>query len=289
MALFDDIPLNVDRNPSPAPSPGPPASSGIGLWPIAAIAALAVTLAALWFFVFRARTPATQGVAHTTVDLPRPPARRAGEPGDAIDLPPLDQTDALVRTLVGRLSSHPVAAAWLTTNGLIRNLTVVTANIADGETPAKHLAPLRPTGAFATKTSGGVTRIDPASYRRYDNIAAAVDALDARGVARFYATIKPRIDDAYRDLAGRDPDFDRTVERAIVMLLRTPAIDEDVQVRSSKVMYEFANDAYEDLPAAQRQFLRMGPRNVRIVKAKLRAVAGYLGIPESALPAPDGR
>ena len=54
-------------------------------------------------------------------------------------------------------------------------------------------------------------------------------------------------------------------------------------------MYEFANDAYEDLPAAQRQFLRMGPRNVRIVKAKLRAVAGYLGIPESALPAPDGR
>jgi hypothetical protein len=31
----------------------------------------------------------------------------------------------------------------------------------------------------------------------------------------------------------------------------------------------------------------MGPRNMRIVKAKLRAIAGYLGIPETALPPPD--
>jgi hypothetical protein len=289
MALFDDIPLNTDERTSTTTTPPPTPPSGIGVWPIVAIALLAVTLAALWFFIFRARTPPAQSVAHTTVDVPRPPARGRGEPGEAIDLPPLDQTDALVRTLVERLSSHPVASAWLTTNGLIRNLTVVIANIADGETPAKHLAPLRPSGAFATKTSGGVTRIDPASYRRYDQIAAAVDALDARGVARFYATIKPRIDDANRDLAGRDPDFDRTVERAIVLLLRTPVLDEDVQVRTSKVMYEFTNDAYQELPAAQRQFLRMGPRNVRIVKAKLRAVAGYLGIPESELPPPDAR
>jgi hypothetical protein len=29
----------------------------------------------------------------------------------------------------------------------------------------------------------------------------------------------------------------------------------------------------------------MGPRNVQIVQAKLREVAGFLGIPDSALPA----
>jgi hypothetical protein len=31
----------------------------------------------------------------------------------------------------------------------------------------------------------------------------------------------------------------------------------------------------------------MGPRNMRIVKAKLREIAPFLGIPESALPARD--
>jgi hypothetical protein len=221
------------------------------------------------------------------VNRPYVPARSAAEPGEAIDLPPLDQSDALVRTLVGRLSSHPLIAAWLTTDGLVRNLTVVVANIADGDTPAKHLGPLRPAGSFSTKTSRGLLWVDPASYKRYDGIAAAVDSVDARGAARFYATVKPRIDDAYRDLAGSDPNFDRTLERAIVMLLSTPAVEDDVQVRPAKVMYAFANPALEELPKAQRQFLRMGPRNVWIVKAKLRAVAGFLGIPDAALPPPD--
>ena len=39
-----------------------------------------------------------------------------------------------------------------------------------------------------------------------------------------------------------------------------------------------------ELTAAQRQLLRMGPRNVRIVQAKLREVAGHLGIPGQNLP-----
>jgi hypothetical protein len=49
-------------------------------------------------------------------------------------------------------------------------------------------------------------------------------------------------------------------------------------------LYTYANPSLEELTPAQRQFLRMGPRNVRIVKAKLREVAGFLGIPDSALP-----
>lgn len=289
MADFDDLSFNSNRPPAPAPEP--PAASPISTTAlIGAAVVLVAAIGALWYFGVHDRSggPASHSVSETTVDLPKPPTHRGAEPGEAIDLPPLDQTDALVRTLVGRLSSHPAVAAWLTTQGLIRNLTLVTANIADGETPAKHLAPLKPKGEFTTQTSGGVTRIDPASYARYDGIAAAVDGLDARGVARFYATIKPRIQDANRDLAGKDADFDRTVQRAIVILLSTPPSGDNAQVRTGKVTYAYADQELQDLPAVQRQFLRMGPRNVRIIKAKLREVAGYLGIPDSALPRPDG-
>jgi len=284
MATFDDLSLNRNTTQQPVEPPG----SGTGFWPIIIVVILGLSAGVL-YFVYRAKTPAPQNVAQSTGDVARPPARHAAEPGDAIDLPPLEQSDAVVRSLVEKLSSHPVVAAWLTTNGLIRNLTVVIANIADGETPAKHLRPLKLSGDFATKTSRGLMFIDSSSYHRYDGIAAAVGALDARGVARFYATIKPRIDDAYHELAGSDPDFDRTVERAIVVLLRTPVVDDDVQLQStSKVTYAFAKPEFQDLSAAQRQFLRMGPQNVRLVKAKLRQVAGFLGIPDSALPPPDG-
>jgi hypothetical protein len=285
MASFDD--LSLDPNRPPAPEPVGPAPSSSGFWLMFAVVLIALALGLIWFFVTRATTPEAPQTAAQPTELGRPPARRAAEPGEAIDLPPLDQSDAVVRTLASRLSSHPVATAWLTTNGLVRNLTVVIANIADGETPAKHLAPLRPAGTFSTKTSGGATLIDPATYHRYDGIAAAVDGLDARGVARFYATIKPRIDDAYHDLIGPEANFDQTLERAIVMLLRTPIVEQDIRLRTGKVSYPYADPSLEELTAVQRQFLRMGPRNMRIVKAKLRAVSGFLGIPESALPPPD--
>src|SRR5262245_47801130 len=284
MADFDD--LSFDSGPAEAPPPhtrlGPP------LWPAGLVAVLLAGLGALWYFGNRNSTPpptttTVKGVAQTNVDVPR---RGQAEPGEPIDLPPLDQSDAIVRTLVQRLSSHPAVAAWLTTDGLIRNLTVSIANVAEGETPAKHLRPLRPKGTFAARRSSGALWVDPASYARYDGIAAAVEALDARGVARFYATVKPRLDDAYRDL-GTGDDFDRTTERAIIMLLKTPTVDENVQLRESKLMYDYANPSLQGLTKAQRQFLRMGPRNMRIVKAKLREVAKYLGIPDTALPPPD--
>src|SRR6185436_17103797 len=123
--------------------------------------------------------------------------------------------------------------------GLIRNLTAVVTEIADGNTPAKDLRPLRPAGAYAAKTSGGSTWIDPATYHRYDAIAAAVDGLDARGVARFYATVKPRIDEAYHELTGSDADFDRTLVSAIVMLLKTPVVDANVRLQPSRPLYTF--------------------------------------------------
>src|SRR5262249_4556887 len=173
------------------------------------------------------------------------------------------------------------------TTGLIRNPPVLVPNIADGETPARHLKPVKPASEFTTKESRGLTWIDPASYKRYDGIAAAVDGLDPRAVAHFYATIRPRVDDAYHELVGPDGDFAKTLERATVMLLRTPVVDGEVQLRTGKLSYAYANPSYEGLTAAQRQFLRMCPNNVRIVKAKLRAVAGFLGIPDAALPPAD--
>jgi hypothetical protein len=61
-------------------------------------------------------------------------------------------------------------------------------------------------------------------------------------------------------------------------------VEGEVRLNADRVSYRFADPALESLAAAQRQFLRMGPRNVRIVQAKLREIAGYLAIPSENLP-----
>jgi hypothetical protein len=57
-----------------------------------------------------------------------------------------------------------------------------------------------------------------------------------------------------------------------------------VRVRPAPVLYQFTDPRLERLSGAQKQLLRMGPRNVRIVQDKLREVARALRIPADRLP-----
>ena len=106
-----------------------------------------------------------------------------------------------------------------------------------------------------------------------------------RNFARLYGTFKPRIEEASRELGSQDQTFDRTLERAIVAILETPAVDGPVRLRPKGIGYAYADERLEDLTGAQKQFLRMGPRNVGIIKVKLRQIALALGIPSDQLPA----
>jgi hypothetical protein len=210
--------------------------------------------------------------------------RPLGAAAESIVVPPLDESDPLVRNLVGRLSAHPSVAAWLATEGLIRNFTVVVVNIADGNTPATHLRVLRPSGSFRTVEQNGDLYTDPRSYERYDRIADAVASIDTAGSARLYATLKPRIEEAYRGLGFPDASFDRTLERAIASLLQTPIADAPLRIEPRGIGYGFADPRLQTSTGAQKQLMRMGPRNVRIIERKLREIALELGIPPGRLP-----
>jgi hypothetical protein len=261
--------------------------SGSGLWIVFA-AAFVVLAAAAGYYLWHREPPKGQPAA-AGVTQSRPAGedtRGVAEPGENIELPPLDESDGVVRELVRRLSSHPSIAAWLTTDGLIRNFVVVTVNIASGGRPERHLRRLAPQAAFRTQGVEGGLTIDPRSYQRYDGYAAAITAVDARGAARLYATLKPRIDEAYRELGEGSGDFDAVLERAMGELLRVPVVQDPVRVTPKPTTYAYADPRLEALSPPQKQLLRMGPYNVQPIQQKLRDVAGYLGIPPSRLPAP---
>jgi hypothetical protein len=270
-------PADVDLDKPISDRSGPSAQRRPSLALLAGIGVLLLSLGAAYIFL-RRPPPETSAPAAKTA-----PARKA-EPAEQIVLPPLDDMDPIVRQLVERLSSHPTVAAWLTTDGLLLNFVVVTSRIATGESPIRELKTLGPIPRFRTRGSDENRSIDPSSYRRYDRHAAAVAALDARGAARLYETLKPRITDAYRRLGPSDVDFDRVLERAIVELLRVPVIDGEIALVPHGTVYAFAEPRLQQLSAPQKQLLRMGPQNVRAVQAKLREIAPLIGIPESRLP-----
>jgi hypothetical protein len=244
----------------------------------------AAGIAAYIALVWRPRPAPTQAASSAPRTLANEPPPSLGGTGEPITIPPLDASDTLVRTLVQALSESPAVMAWLPTNGLIRNFTVVVANIADGATPAKHLSVLRPPSIFRIVERDGHLYVDPRSYARYSAIADAIASLEPAGAARLYATLKPRIEEAHRDLGSSDRSFDRTLERAIVALLDTPIVDAPVRINPKGIGYAYADERLESLTAAQKQLLRMGPPNVRIIKTRLREIALALGMAPTQLP-----
>ena len=243
---------------------------------------IAGLIAAVAFVLFRgARSERAQNAAPPRADAVK--VRQV--PTDVNTLPPLDETDALVRELVRALSAHPVAAAWLANERLIVNFVVVTGKIADGVTPAAELKSIGPIAPFQVRDARSLS-IDQSSYRRYDRYAQAVAALDAGGVARLYETIKPRVNEADRNFGGAGA-FDAVLERAIVELLQVPVVEGDVAIRPAGIGYALADPKLEGMSAAQKQLFRMGPDNVRAIQHKLREIASALGIPDSRLPRPS--
>jgi len=261
-----------------------PPQSHSGVWIAVAGLVVAACAAGYYAFVWR-RTPPAQTAAPPKAATPVSESPSLGGAGEAVTLPPLDESDTLVRTLVQRLTESPAVMSWLPTNGLVRNFTVVVANIGEGPTPAKHLKVLRPSASFRIVSRDGGTFVDPRSYDRYTTIADAMASVNPAGAAKLYATLKPRIEEAHRDLGSAD-SFDRTLEKAIVALLATPAIDGSERLRPKGIGYGYADERLESLTPAQKQLLRMGPRNVRVIKTRLREIAVALGIPPSHLPAP---
>lgn len=237
------------------------------------------------------RTPSPAPTPAATVATPAPSPLPTASPAvtPPIQLPALDQSDALVRRLAAGLSARPELAAWLATDGLIRRFVAAVDNVADGALPTKQLDFLRPRERFSV--SGERDRrvvIDPRSYHRYDAVAAVFASVDAAGAVRLYRSLKLLVDAAYKDLGYPDRDFDDTLGRAIAMLLEAPVLEGPVELTHRVISYRFADPKLEALPDARKALMRMGPRNERLIQAKLRELAGALGRPHvgSAGPAP---
>lgn len=221
-----------------------------------------------------------------------PPPAPAAPADSAASLPPLDASDARVRELLSGLSSRPELAEWLVTDRLVRRFVGAVVSVAAGTSPRDELEFLDPEGEFRVREGGegGEARrggaataatIDPASYRRYDPVAATFASLDTEGTARLYRRLRPLFREAYRELGFSEGSFHGTLARAVENLLAVPVPEGPVEVvpADEGLGWAYRDPALEALSPAQKHLLRMGPENVRRVQAKLRELAGALDLP----------
>ncbi len=263
--------LELDRGGVTPPPPPPLEAPSYTKWIVAAIVAVAVLGGVARWWTMR-EPPAAAPVAEAPV-VPAP----APEP-PAIVLPPLDDMDPFLRTLLGALSSRPELARWLATDNLIRQMAAMIDRVSQGASPARDLKVIAPNEGITTEGRGRTRTISDASYRRYDGIAATVTSMDPAAVATAYRTIRPRLNEAYVALGRTDTDVDVAVRRALDLLIATPIPNGPVTIVEGKgATWAYADPALESLQPAQKQLLRLGPANAARVVTLLTAVREQIG------------
>ena len=137
---------------------------------------------------------------------------------------------------------------------------------------------MKPERRFGVSGVEPNVRVDPRSYRRYDTHAQIIDSLDTSGVAELYQRLEPLMTQAYDELGSPDTRFRSTLERAISHVLEVPVVEGPPVVMMGAAFYEYTDERLDSLTPVQKQFLGMGPDNVRTVQEKMRAVAGAIGL-----------
>ena len=185
---------------------------------VAGVVALLVLAGGLAWWIFRPGEEADPPVTFTP-EATQPETAPALPSAPPLELPELSASDAFIREVVSRLSSHPQLAAWLVPDDLVHRFVGAVVDLAGNSTPAEHVRHLTPTQGFSTQQSGERTVISDNSFRRFDLLAATAASLDTRGTAELHVQLLPLMEEAYAELGIPDFTFAETVRLAVNNLL----------------------------------------------------------------------
>lgn len=211
-------------------------------------------------------------------DIPPAPAPEPAPPPEPEPTEPpltLETSDQPLRDQLAPLLS-PVLSTGLEASNLLDRGVAVVDGMSRGAMPYKLLPLARPEGKFTTRKTAGQEYVDPAGFARYDAYAKAIDSLDTDALVAAFHRFRPLLEEAYGSLGYAPEEMDNAVIRALDNIIAAPVVEEPLPVKKVEAVYRYVDAEFEQLPALQKQLLRTGPANTRLIQSKARALRAAL-------------
>ena len=184
-------------------------------------------------------------------------------------LPNLLDSDILIRQIMGKMS--PGLLPWLSADQLIRRYMLVVNDFAQSQRIANHMSFIRLDKPFLVEMIGNELFISSKCYQRYNRLVQAVQAINTKVAIMFYKQIRPLMLQVFMEFGyPEDISLEKTLKKAVAQILATPVVEGRVGLVRPSMYYKFADKKLELLNPVQKQMVRMGPENTRIIKSKLR-------------------
>jgi hypothetical protein len=185
------------------------------------------------------------------------------------ELPDLLSSDNYVRQALANIS--PGLAQWFKVDQLLRKSLLIVNDFAQGLHSSKHMSFLRLAEPFSVEQGANGTVIATKSYQRYDKLAQSIQTIDAKSAVALYQKLRPLLLQVFAEFSyPQDITLESIVNKAAGEILAAPAPDGQIALVRPSVHYKFADAKLEALSPVQKQIVRMGAANTRIIQAKCR-------------------
>jgi hypothetical protein len=183
---------------------------------------------------------------------------------------PLDVSDLAVKQSILTITKMPILSTILINDGILDKIVATVLNTANHKISANTLLAIPPSEPFTVFKQAGRLYIEPSAFTRYNVYAQTFAEVNTDNLIVLLEQYERELVNKFSEIAPPDTTFENALLDAINVLLDTPIVKLPVEVSTNRAMYQYANPQLEALSPPQKQLLRMGPYNVRIVKRKLR-------------------
>ncbi|AEG01621.1 DUF3014 domain-containing protein [Methylomonas methanica] len=220
-------------------------------------------------------SPATEGIGSAANSDDGLALDEAELPEQPFSLPALASSDQPFRDAM--LGVSATLSPWLQTKQLIRKYLLIANDFSQGLWLEKHMRFLKQAEPFAVEKAGNGLYISKQSYQRYDQLAAAIDAMDVRAAAKVYRQFKPLLLEVFAEFGyPAERPLEDLFLKSAAQILAAPIIEQPIALKKHLVYYKYADAKLEALSPVARQMLRMGPDNTRIIQNKVRQLVEML-------------
>ena len=214
--------------------------------------------------------PVVDEIEEPTPEPPPAPTEPIEEP-----LPRLEESDDAVRDALGDIPLGTAGQQFLMPGNIIERSASLIYLMAQGDVPYKLLPVSRPKATFPISDDGTQVITDPAGFERYDALTQWLESLELKPLLSSLEWFIPLFREAW-SYYGEDPaSFDMAVVMTLDLVIATPEVDlSEARLIRKEAVWIFEDPAIEGLAPIQKQVLRMGPENAKILKAKAAEMRG---------------
>ena len=193
----------------------------------------------------------------------------ANKKSNLADLPPLGNSDGIFRKDILNLSSG--FSPWLSMENIIKTWMIATNDFSQNLRPYKHFRQFKLSQPFQVATDDSGMYITEQSYQRYNGLASAVRAVNVGSSLKLYEKYRPLLQQVFATFDYPEQyHLEDVINKAASSILQAPILEGKIRVIKPTVYYKFSEQKIEMLSPVQKQMIRMGPENTRIIQTKLR-------------------